>query len=285
MNLIDILEVYDMKHGDGDDNLFLMLQDYPLDNRINRENMNKIILKELGSMRPFTTNTTVFKFALDEFFMKYQHNIGKLLDTMYFEYNPLYSKDITRTLTETEDKVKVESEDKAKTETEDNTKTGTENKSLSETEHRESTADIDNTDTYTTTTDTDIDYTTENQVSAMDSVTYQPKDKTIHDETQNVSASHSGTTTSDITSDVDTTKTITETNRTGETEDNERTVTEDNSKNITEDNDRTEEERITGKDNDTSYQELITQERELAEFNIFNWIIKLMRKELFLLVY
>ena len=40
-----------------------------------------------------------------------------------------------------------------------------------------------------------------------------------------------------------------------------------------------------GKDGNESYQSLIEQERKLAEFNIFEWIIKQMRRELFLLVY
>lgn len=45
------------------------------------------------------------------------------------------------------------------------------------------------------------------------------------------------------------------------------------------------EKNMRGKDGQDSYQTLIEQERRLAEFNIFNWIIKQMRKELFLMVY
>ena len=36
---------------------------------------------------------------------------------------------------------------------------------------------------------------------------------------------------------------------------------------------------------DGSYQDLIEKERKVAQFNIYNWIIERMRKELFLLVY
>lgn len=207
MVLIDILDLY--AQFNNSDDLFLMLNDYTLDPRIDRNLLNRIILKELGNSRPFTTHDKIFKFAIEEFFNKYNYNIGKLIDTMYIEYNPISNKDITRT--------------------------------VDESEHRESTGDIDNTDTYTTGS------SNENKVSAYDSSTYQPKEQ----DTSNTS--HTGATTSDIKSDVDT----------------ERDVTE----------------HIAGKDGDATYQSLITQERKLAEFNIFNWIIQQMRKELFLLVY
>lgn len=207
MVLIDVLDLY--AQFNKSDNLFLLLNDYTLDPRIDRTLLNRIIVKELGNARPFTTNDTIFKFAIEEFFNKYNYNIGKLIDTMYIEYNPISNKDITRT--------------------------------VDESEHRESTGDIDNTDTYTTSS------STENKVSAYDSSTYQPKEQDTSGTT------HTGATTSDIQSDVDTERDITE--------------------------------HIAGKDGDTTYQALITQERKLAEFNIFNWIIQQMRKELFLLVY
>ena len=44
MNLIDMLDLYAMVN-DSDD-LFLMLKDYTLDERISRDLMNKIIVKE-----------------------------------------------------------------------------------------------------------------------------------------------------------------------------------------------------------------------------------------------
>ena len=203
MNLIDILDLYAMEHGS--DNLFLMLQNYTLDSRIDRDTLNRVIVKELGAASPYVHNTTVFKFALEEFFNKYNYNIGKLLDTMYLEYNPLN------------------------------------NKNMFEEEHRKSTGDIDNTDDYATTQDLD----TENKVSAFDATTYQPKDM----QNKDAFTEHHGTTSSDIESTVDTAKTI------------------------------------KGKDGNDSYQTLIEQERRVADFNIFNWIIQRMRKELFLLVY
>lgn len=199
------------------EDLFLMLTDYTLDSRIDRDAMNKAIITRLGACRPLTTNTTVFKTMLDEFFNRYNYNIGKLLDTMYYEYDPLANKDWTRT------------------------------------EHRESVGDIDNTDTYTTNnTGTDgLSRTDETTVSAYDSSSYQPKQKVGVTSSENTTSntSHTGATTSDIKSDVDT------------------------------------EENFKGKDSDDTYQTLIEQERELSQFNIYNWIIEQMRRELFLLIY
>lgn len=199
MNLIDLLDVYALYHESDD--MFLLFADYPLDERIDKDTMNTVIIKDLGASRPITTDPDMFKILLDTFFKKYNMNIKRLVDTMYLEYNPV------------------------------------QNKNLVETEHRHSTGDIDNTDSYNTSS------SNEGKVSAYDSNEYQPK------ELDTSGTSHTGETTSDIDSTVDT------------------------------------EKSIQGKDGQDSYQSLIEQERKLAEFNIFNWIIKQMRKELFLLVY
>lgn len=228
MNLIDILTEYAIAH-DHSDELFLMLQDYTIDNRISRETLNRIIIKDLGTMRPITSYTEVYKMLVDTFFEKYEDNIKRLLDTLDIEYNPLQNKNITEIET------------------------------IGETEQRESSGHINNTDSYTTNVDnvetgTDIN---EKQVSAFDATTYQNKDKNT--DTRNLrtdnDTTHSGTTTSVITSDVDT------------------------------DRDVTRNKTIAGKDGNDSMQDLIKEERRLAEFNIYNWIIEQMRKELFLLVY
>ena len=199
MNLIDILDVYAMLN-DSDD-MFYMLEDYTIDERIDRETLNRVIIKDLGSMRPITTDPNLYKILLDTFFDKYSLNIKRLLDTMYLEYNPLNTKDLT------------------------------------ENEQRHSGGKIRNTDGYGTKT------SSEGKVSAYDSIEYQPKETTTGETT------HNGHTDSDITSNVKTERTI------------------------------------HGKDGADSYQKLVEQERKVGEFNIFNWIVKQMRRELFLLVY
>ena len=203
MNLIDILDIYSLENDS--DQLYLLFDDIVLDERIDKDTLLMTVLKELGAMRPITTDPDLYKMLVDNFFKKYSSNISKLLDTLDLEYDPLGNKD------------------------------------LSEVEHRHSVGDIDNTDTY----DTNTDDTTTNEVSAYDSTEYQPKSKdtTDHD------VHHSAETTSDIDSVVDTNKTI------------------------------------KGKDGDMTFQEMIEKERKIAEFNIYNWITKQMRRELFLLVY
>lgn len=303
MNLIDVLDMYALIH-DSDD-LTLMLQDYTLDNRINRDNFNRIIIKELGNMRPYVTDTTVFKFALEEFFDKWNYNIGKLIDTMYYDYDPISNIDTTRTLNENTDrnmsedelKDKDETESRRKVEDQDIRKVEDEDKVGNEQEHRESTADIDNTDTYTTNVDgSESKSSTDTEtVSAYDSSTYQPSKQvtsSMSDTTSN-DTTHSGETTSDITSDVDTNKDTTESTDKTTTTSDDKTTTESNTIGTTEDNSKTTEEdishhlgeKLNGKTADHTYQELVQQERDLAEFNIFNWILKRMREELFLLVY
>lgn len=239
MNLVETLDFYALKNGSTD--LFLMLKDYVIDERIDRDKMNRIIIKELGNATPFTNQATILKFAIEEFFEKYEGNITRLIDTMYLEYNPLNTKSIERELSEKQNK------------TTEVDVTGTEG------EDRTSEADITNTDDYTNTQNLN----SEDKVSAYDSNEYQPKEKNITTD-QTV---HEGDTTSHIESTVETDKTSTE--KTEGEEHIGRGLTES----------------IEGKDGDSSYQTLIEQERKLAEFNIFNWIIKLMRKELFLLVY
>ena len=219
MTLIDVLTLYAMMNDSND--MTLMLQNYTIDERITRDVLNKVIIRELGTMRPFSNDPTVFKFMLENFFDKWNYNIGKLIDTMYYEYDPISNKDLNRT--------------------------------LNESEHRESSADIDNTDSYTTNTDNTETGNTETTVSAYDSSTYQPKENVSNSNRIDNDVSHEGETTSDIQSDVDTEHHL--------------------------------GESIKGKDGTTSYQELIEQERTLSEFNIYDWILKQMRKELFLLVY
>ena len=223
MNLIDTLDVYSLYNNSDD--MFLMFNDYILDERVDRDTLNTTIISELGAMRPITTDPDLFKILFDNFFKKYSNNITRLVDTMYLQYNPLHTKDITH--------------------------------ALGENEHRESTGNIDNTDSYDTNTDNQESgsSTTENTVSAYDSITYQPKDKSVTTPNTKIDndVHHEGETTSEIESTVDTEKNLTETTK--------------------------------GKDGDTSYQDLIEKERRIVEFNIYNWIVKQMRKELFLLVY
>ena len=211
MNLLDVLDLYALEH-DSDD-ITIMLQDYTLDTRLNRDILNKVIIKELGSRRCITNSPEVFKFMIEEFFDKWSYNIGKLVATMYLEYDPLSNKNITRT--------------------EDNTDTRDDNMGNVK------------TDDLTVKTDGDAKVNT----SAYDVSTYQPRTETITDNT----VTDKGT--------------VTDVGELHRTDKGDLDIKE------------------WGKDGQDSYQKLIKDEREVSRFNIYNWIIQQMRKELFLLVY
>lgn len=223
MNLIDILDLYALQNDSSD--LFLLFKDYHLDSRIEKDKMNRIIVKDLGTLCPCTTDPTMFKFMVEEWFNKWNYNITKLIDTMYYEYDPLTNKNIYRE----EDETDTRDDDTSNTRTDNLTRTD----------------DLTNKTNGTDTVNT----------SAYDSSAYQPRTQEIKDNT------------------IKDTGTVKNTGTVG----NEGTL------------DRTDTIDLDvheyGKEGNSSYQELIQQERDLAEFNIFEWIIKQMRKELFLLVY
>ncbi len=232
MNLIDVLDLYRMEErgrrgtlGELD----LMLQDYVLDSRVERDSLNRIIIKELGAMTPIATSTVAFKFLLETFFEKYEGNISALIDTMYYEYNPLSDRHITIT----------------------------EKEGIDITENENTTVDRDVSDTHHENNTTTDSGTTTNTVSAYDSSGYQPQNQTTSSNTNSQTINTNGSEAEDI----------------------------KNTRGLTSDNDRDLSRTESGFTGNVTYQSLIKQERELAEFNIFTWIIKQMRKELFLLVY
>lgn len=94
MNLADMLDFYAYLHDV--ENWDAMLQDYVLTERLNRADLNRVILTELGNACPYVTDTSTFKFALETFFIKYKTNIDKLAETLFINYNPIINKDYTR---------------------------------------------------------------------------------------------------------------------------------------------------------------------------------------------
>lgn len=279
MTLIELLDFY--SYLNGSDDLTLMLNDYNLDNRLNKNILNMTILSELGAMRPRVNDSKLFKELLENFFNKYSFNITRLVDTMYYDYNPLTNVDYTTT--KDEDVNVVENTDSLQ-----NISRGLNESSerdIVESNHRTSDATVVNTDSNTKTdnTTTTTDETLEHLKSAYDEVTYSPDFKEIkNNQVRNTgTTSTQGTGTSDIDSET-TSDNRTDDDLTRQTNENSRKT--DNVDKTT-DTDRLETDRVFGKMGETTYQKLIEQERKLAEFNIYNWIIKQMRGELFLLVY
>lgn len=247
MNLIDILDLYSQLNGSDD--LFLMLNDYVLDSRIDRSMLNRIILKELGAYRPFVNTPKVFKFALEEWFEKWNYNIGKLLDTLYYDYNPIWNKDLYGK----EGEKKIADQDTT------DKQVGRRTDNLTETMDDDTSGTMDSNGS--------VHQTEQLDTSAYDVSTYQPRTLTTTDRSESSHVSESGT-------DDYTKKNV---------------GTVDNVLDDTGTLDRTDTRDLDtheyGHDANNTYQELVQQERDLAEFNIFEWIIQQMKKELFLLVY
>ena len=74
----DSLELYQINHNS--DNLFLMLQDYRLDSRLNRTLLNNQILIKLGVLHPLYNDSEMMKFAIDNWFDEADPIIKKLMD-------------------------------------------------------------------------------------------------------------------------------------------------------------------------------------------------------------
>lgn len=215
MNLTDMLDFYAYTHDS--ENWDAMLQDYVLNDDLSREDLNKIILKDLGNACPYVTDTTTFKFALESFFIKYKYNIDKLTTSLNFEYNPISNKDYWRNKGEHQEAEKHQGVEKI--------------------------TDEDTTTTY--------DANNKLNVSAYNDTVdvYSPKNQSVED-TEEVLDKY---------------------------------VKQNDKLNQNEKYTNNTDEHIHGTDG--SFQDLIEKERKLAQFNIYNWIIERMRKELFLLVY
>lgn len=169
-----------------------MLEDAPIDNRLNKEQLKMSILRRCGTLLPLYTNSELMKAMVFNFFYEKEKVIGKLIDTTEFEYNPIDNYDRTEVITR------------------DN----------------EITAGIGSNTKVTP------NLVEENQVSAYDSNEYQPKSKTLNNG-----------------------DTSTETTRSGADKEHEVTTT-----------------KTSGNIGVTTTQKLITDERKVALFNVYEWI-------------
>lgn len=169
-----------------------MLEDAPIDNRLNKEQLKMSILRRCGTLLPLYTNSELMKAMVFNFFYEKEKVIGKLIDTTEFEYNPIDNYDRTEVIIR------------------DN----------------ELTAGIGSNTKVTP------NLVEENQVSAYDSNEYQPKSKTLNNG-----------------------DTSTETTRNGVDKEHEVTTT-----------------KTSGNIGVTTTQKLITDERKVALFNVYEWI-------------
>lgn len=228
MTLLDMIELYNIQKGLDLDNIESIFADIDIDARIDKSTLAGSIVDVCGAMDCIYNTTPTFKYFSDNFFKKYKWNITRLLDTLEFEYDPMKTKSVQ--WTETTDIQQNLDTAEESGENRNRANTGTQKNEYEENE--------------------------ENTISAMNSSSYQPDNK----------------------SDRDGENTRTDNLNEAITSEKER------NKNEALDWDETDTHVESGNDG-TPYQDLIEKERKVSQFNIYNWISNKYAKELFLLVY
>lgn len=75
-----------------------MLQDAPIDERLDKEQLKMSILRRCGTLLPLYSNSELMKIMVFNFFYEKEKVIEKLIDTIEFEYNPINNYDRTETI-------------------------------------------------------------------------------------------------------------------------------------------------------------------------------------------
>lgn len=149
MTLLDIIQVWNLEKGNELNDLESLYEDIVLDSRLDKETLIGVLLDECGACQSVYNTSPTFKYFSDLFFKKYQWNIGKLVDSLEFEYEPLKNKSL-----EWEETTEIE-------------------QNLDTTEGREESRTKDNTGTQGTEYGEEVD----NTISAMNSSDYEPDNK------------------------------------------------------------------------------------------------------------
>lgn len=228
MNLVDIIQVFNMNSGNDIDDMEKFYADIDIDERIDKSTLVGVLLDECGAMDVLYSTTGTFKYFSDNFFKKYKWNIGKLLDTLDLEYDPIKNKNVEWTET---------------TSIEQNLDTAEES---GENRNRKNTGTQKN----------GYDEDETNTISAMNSGSYQPDNKSEKE--------GSNTRTDDLNEDITSSK---------DRNKNEALTWEETDK------------HVESGTNDIIVQDLIEKERRVAQFSVYGWIAKKYAHELFLLVY
>ena len=82
MNVVDIIQVFNMNSGNHIDDMEKFYADIDIDERIDKSTLIGVLLDECGAMDVLYSTTGTFKYFSDNFFKKYKWNIKKLLDTL-----------------------------------------------------------------------------------------------------------------------------------------------------------------------------------------------------------
>lgn len=146
MTLLDIIQIWNYEHDNDLNDMGSIFEDIVLDERLDKDTLISVLLDECGAVQSVYNTTPTFKHFSDTFFKKYQWNITKLADTLYFEYDPLKNKNVEWTETTSIEQQLDTDEGTEESRTKDNT--GTRSNQFEDTET--------------------------NTISAMNSSTYEP---------------------------------------------------------------------------------------------------------------
>lgn len=149
MTYLDMIEIYNARNGNELDYIGSIIADADIDERLDRDVLAGVLLDKCGAMHCIYETTSTFKYFSDNFFKKYKWNIGKLIDSIELEYDPLKNKNLT--WTETTDIAQNLDTEETSDEDRERKNTGTQGSVYSENET--------------------------NTVSAMNSSTYEPDSK------------------------------------------------------------------------------------------------------------
>ena len=311
--LFDSMELPSRPFTDrGYDDLFLDGWDMDRDVLINN------LLMETAELNVLYTDPDFMKFAITQWSKKELPVWQSLYETIFFKYNPIWNKDGTLKHTATETRNLARGLTRSGTNSNTITDGGSDTTSIerdvtiqrdedsARTYQETGTRDVDTTETPTVETTETTTHGTgdimETQVSAYDSVNYQPKEKTVTGKsgTDTVVTTPTGTNRSVV--DEDTSRAGTDTlvshnddtvedySETAETAYG-KTQTASGLDSSTESGTDTgtvgtvTEDQEYGNIGVTMTQQLIAEERKLVEFNIYDYIIRSFKRRFCLLIY
>lgn len=268
---------------------------------LNRDRLIQQILIKTASNEILYPDYDVFKAAIGIWSANNTPIWQKLLDTTEYEYNPIHNYDRTEERTWTEERKETEGitakDTHALDQTDNTVDAGTQlvtGHATNELEGKETGSLTGSHTSHTTgTTDDVTNSTTEEQVSAYNSSGYQPSTKSTsntdynssvegdvkNSDTESTTKNTNNTTHEDSTQDTDHRTTVDLTRDVDETTDrtSDRTTDEGTS--------HTESVRAYGNIGVTTTQQMIQQEREIVQFNIYDFIVDDFRREFCILVY
>lgn len=212
-----MFRLYAYENNVFDDDTYI-LKDYVLDSRLDRSVLNDKIMLDIGERYSYWSHTLLLKRAIDNWFIVHQENIKRLIDSTEYEYDALHVKtDYYEDFDENIDKLRT-----------DNL-----------------------TEATTSETDSESQTVSTGEISAYDSQTYQPQNKSTDNSTAET----------DINTNTRNTGTV------ANTEDKENQL------------------HHYGEETNREYADNIKKERQLALFNVYDWITDALAEDICLAIF